>query len=165
MSRTFIALLPSSYGPARSNGKYEPPKLFYTHIESQMPISVVRLGTPRTEGEGLRIGTVRRPPRGVPKADFARLDYYDVWFPNLAPSAELVQEALTAADDKTWLAFVRKYRQEMNQPDAARTLDLLAALSHQTNFALGCYCENESRCHRSALRKLLTERGASIQNP
>ena len=130
-----------------------------------MPISVVRLGTPRTEGEGLRIGTVRRPPRGVPKADFARLDYYDVWFPNLAPSAVLVQEALTAADDKTWLAFVRKYRQEMNQPDAARTLDLLAALSHQTNFAIGCYCENESRCHRSALRKLLTERGASIQNP
>lgn len=165
MSRTFIALRTLSCGPARSNGKYGPRKLFYTHIESQMPISVVRLGTPRTEGEGLRIGTVRRPPRGVPKADFARLDYYDVWFPNLAPSAELVQEALTAADDKTWLAFVRKYRQEMNQPDAARTLDLLAALSHQTNFALGCYCENESRCHRSALRKLLTERGASIQNP
>ena len=130
-----------------------------------MPISIVRLGTPRTADEGLRLGTVRRPPRGVPKADFARLDYYDVWFPNLAPSAVLVQEALTAADDKTWLAFVRKFRKEMNQPGAARTLDLLAALSHQTNFALGCYCENESRCHRSALRELLTERGASIQNP
>ena len=130
-----------------------------------MPISIVRLGTPRTADEGLRLGTVRRPPRGVPKADFARLDYYDVWFPNLAPSAELVQEALAAADDKTWLAFVRKFRQEMSQPDAARTLDLLAALSHQTNFALGCYCEDQGRCHRSVLREVLAGRGAAIQNP
>jgi len=100
----------------------------------------------------------------VPKADFARLDYYDVWFPDLAPSQELVQEALGAKDERTWVAFVRKFRQEMKQPGAARTLDLLAALSHQTNFALGCYCENESRCHRSVLRDLLTGRDASIRN-
>lgn len=130
-----------------------------------MPISVVRLGTPRKEWEGLRLGTVRRPPRGVPKTDFARLNYYDVWFPNLAPSAELVQAAFASKNDRSWLAFVRKYRQEMNRPDTARTLDLLAALSHQTNFSLGCYCEDESRCHRSTLRELLIERGASMKDP
>lgn len=130
-----------------------------------MPIAILRLGTPRAEGEGLRIGTVRRPPRGVAKVDFARLNYYDVWYPNLAPSAELVKDGLAAADDRAWREFVRKYRQEMNQPENARTLDLLAALSHQSNFSLGCYCEDASRCHRSILRELLDERGAAIQTP
>lgn len=130
-----------------------------------MPVAIVRLGTHRAEGEGLRIGTVRRPPRGVPKADFARLNYYDVWYPNLAPSAELVKAGLSAEDDQSWREFVRKYRQEMSQPENARTLDLLAALSHQSNFSLGCYCEDASRCHRSILRELLDERGAAIQTP
>lgn len=127
-----------------------------------MPVAIVRLGSPRAEGEGLRIGTVRRPPRGVPKADFARLDYYDVWYPNLAPSAELVNAGLAAEDDRAWREFVRKFRQEMSQPGNARTLDLLAALSRQSNFSLGCYCEQESRCHRSVLRDLLMERGAAV---
>ncbi len=128
-----------------------------------MSISVVRLGTPRKPGEGLRLGTVRRPPRGVAKADFARLNYYDVWFPNLSPSAELVEEARGAHDERSWTAFKRKFRQEMNQPDRSRELDVLAALSHQTNLAVGCYCEEESRCHRSVLRELLTERGAAVE--
>jgi uncharacterized protein YeaO (DUF488 family) len=127
-----------------------------------MPIFIVRLGTPRKAGEGLRLGTVRRPPRGVAKADFGRLDYYDVWFPNLAPTAELVREALAAKDQRTWAAFARKFRGEMSEPDRSRELDLLAALSHQTNFSLGCYCENERRCHRSVLRELLAERGAAV---
>ena len=111
---------------------------------------------------GAAVGTVRRPPRGVPKAQFAKLDYYDVWLPNLAPSQPLVTEALNAQDDRSWKAFERKYRAEMNKPDASRVLDLLAALSHQTNLSLGCYCENEERCHRSILRKLLAERGADF---
>jgi uncharacterized protein YeaO (DUF488 family) len=127
-----------------------------------MSIHVIRLGTPRRPGEGLRLGTVRRPPRGVPKSDFARLDYYDVWFPNLSPSAELVQEALHAPDDRAWAAFKRKFRKEMSQPDRSRELDMLAALSHHTNLSLGCYCEDESRCHRSVLRELLLERGADV---
>lgn len=127
-----------------------------------MPIFIVRLGTPRKPGEGLRLGTVRRPPRGVPKSDFSRRDYYDVWFPNLSPSAELVQEALQAEDDRAWAAFSRKFRTEMNAPDRSRELDLLAALSHQTNLSLGCYCEDEQRCHRSLLRELLAERGAKL---
>src|SRR5947209_19542967 len=127
-----------------------------------MSILIVRLGTPRNRDEGLRLGTVRRPPRGVPKTDIARLDYYDVWFPNLAPSAELVQEALKAADDRAWAAFKRKFRREMAEPDRSRELDMLAALSHQTNLSLGCYCENETFCHRSVLRELLTERGANV---
>jgi uncharacterized protein YeaO (DUF488 family) len=127
-----------------------------------MPISIVRLGTPRKPGEGMRLGTVRRPPRGVPKADFARLDYYDVWFPNLSPSAELVHEAQASTDEKGWAAFTRKFRREMNEPDRSRELDFLAALSHQTNLSLGCYCEEESRCHRSVLRALLVERGADV---
>jgi uncharacterized protein YeaO (DUF488 family) len=127
-----------------------------------MSIFVVRLGTPRKPGEGLRIGTVRRPPRGVAKADFAKLDYYDVWFPNLAPSAELVQEALHASGSKEWSSFVRKFRREMNMPDRSRELDLLAALSHQTDVSIGCYCEEESRCHRSVLKELLAERGAKV---
>jgi uncharacterized protein YeaO (DUF488 family) len=125
-------------------------------------IRIVRLGQPRQHDEGLRLGTVRRPPRGVPKADFARLDYYDVWFPNLAPAADLVTEALNAETDKEWAALRRKYRREMSQPDRSRELDILAALSHQTNFSVGCYCENESRCHRSLLRELLAERGAHL---
>jgi uncharacterized protein YeaO (DUF488 family) len=125
-------------------------------------IHIVRLGTPRQPDEGLRIGTVRRPPRGVAKADFGRLDYYDVWFPNLAPEAELVKEALHAKDDKAWSAFVRKYRAAMKEPGPSRDLDLLAALSHRTNLSVGCYCEHESRCHRSVLRELLSERGGDV---
>lgn len=127
-----------------------------------MAIFIVQLGTPRKPGEGLRLGTVRRPPRGVPKRDFARLDYYDVWFPNLSPSAELVKQALGAASEEDWAAFRRKFRHEMSEPDRSRELDLLAALSHQTNFSLGCYCGDESRCHRSVLRELLSERGADL---
>lgn len=127
-----------------------------------MAISIVRLGTPRSSGEELRIGTVRRPPRGVAKDDFARLDYYDVWFPNLAPSADLVKEAMAAQDARGWKEFERKYRKEMAAPDRSRELDLLAALSHSAYLAVGCYCEDESRCHRSILRELLRERGAIL---
>ena len=127
-----------------------------------MAIRIVRLGTPRGGDEGLRIGTVRRPPRGVPKADFERLDYYDVWFPMLAPTAGLVAEAQQAKDDKAWGAFMRKYRKEMREHDATHALDLLAALSHRTNLSVGCYCEDERRCHRSVLRELLKERGAEL---
>jgi len=125
-------------------------------------VRIVRLGSPRTPGEGLRIGTVRRPPRGVPKAQFASGDWYDVWYPNLAPSAEAVSAALAATSDREWAAFARRYRKEMGEPANARTLDLLAALSHTADFAVGCYCEDERRCHRSLLRELLAERGAKI---
>jgi uncharacterized protein YeaO (DUF488 family) len=135
---------------------------FWGRLWELMSIFIIRLGTPRKAGEGLRLGTVRRPPRGVPKADFARLDYYDVWFPSLSPSAPLVKEALGAADQRAWAAFRRKFRREMSEPDRSRELDVLAALSHQTNFSLGCYCEDESRCHRSVLRELLVERGADV---
>jgi uncharacterized protein YeaO (DUF488 family) len=127
-----------------------------------MAIHIVRLGTPRKQDEGLRIGTVRRPPRGVAKSDFAKLDYYDVWFPNLSPSAELVKDALGASDEKSWLSFKKKFRQQMNEPDASRALDLLAALSKQTNFSVGYYCDDEARCHRSVLRELFLERGANV---
>ena len=127
-----------------------------------MTVRIVRLGTPRARGEGPRIGTVRRPPRGVHKAEFAKQDWYDVWYPNLAPGAELVKEALDAKTDKAWAVFVRKYRAEMAAADSSRTLDLLAALSHRADFSVGCYCENEARCHRSVLRALLTERGAKV---
>ena len=127
-----------------------------------MSISVVRLGTPRKAHEGLRIGTVRRPPRGIAKSDFAKLNYYDVWFPNLSPSAPLVKEALAAKDQRAIEAFRRKFRHEMADHDRSRELDLLAALSHQTNFAIGCYCEDENRCHRYVLRELLAERGADV---
>jgi uncharacterized protein YeaO (DUF488 family) len=123
---------------------------------------VLRLGTPRKPNEGLRIGTVRRPPRGVPKTQFAQLDFYDVWLPNLSPSQELVALAQESKDEKSWKAFERKFRAEMNEPDASRVLDLLAAFSHQANFSLGCYCEDEDRCHRSILKKLLAERGAKF---
>ncbi len=127
-----------------------------------MAIHIVRLGSPRGPFEGLRVGTVRRPPRGVPKADFARLDYYDVWLPNLSPSAELVKAGQGAGDEKDWRAFVRAFKAEMATPDASRVLDLLAALSHQTDLAVGCYCEDEGLCHRSVLRELLAERGAAL---
>jgi uncharacterized protein YeaO (DUF488 family) len=127
-----------------------------------MSILIVQLGTPRQPGEGLRLGTVRRPPRGVPKSDFARLDYYDVWFPNLSPSAALVRQALAAADERAWSAFVRQFRREMRAPDRSRELDVLAALSHRTNLSVGCYCQDERRCHRSLLRELLKERGAEV---
>jgi len=127
-----------------------------------MAIRIVRLGTARSANEGLRIGTVRRPPRGVPKTEFASQDWYDVWYPNLAPSVETMKLGQSVESDKDWAAFSKKYRAEMNEPDASRNLDLLAALSHQANFAVGCYCENEARCHRSLLRGLLQERGASI---
>jgi uncharacterized protein YeaO (DUF488 family) len=126
-----------------------------------MGIHVVRLGDPRSAGEGLRLGTVRRPPRGVKKEDFARLDYYDLWLPDLAPSAELLSYAMAEPfTDARWAKFVRDYRREMKEPEKERLLQLLAALSHQTDFAVGCYCENEERCHRSLLRELLAERGA-----
>jgi uncharacterized protein YeaO (DUF488 family) len=127
-----------------------------------MSIFIVRLGTPRKSGEGLRLGTVRRPPRGVPKSDFARLDYYDVWFPNLSPGPQLVHDALSAVSYRDWAAFVRKFRREMREAERSRELDLLAALSHQTNLSLGCYCAEENRCHRSVLRALLDERGADV---
>ncbi len=127
-----------------------------------MSVRIVRLGTPREKGEGLRIGTVRRPPRGVPKTEFASKDWYDVWYPNLSPSQDLVKAALTAANEKEWSAFVRKFRAQMAEADASRTLDLLAALSHSADFSVGCYCENEARCHRSVLRELLKEREARI---
>jgi len=127
-----------------------------------MAIRIVRLGTPRAPGEGLRIGTVRRPPRGVPKAEFASQDWYDVWYPNLAPSAETMKLGLNAETPAQWRAFVRRYKSEMAEPDASHGLDLLAALSHGTAMAVGCYCEDEARCHRSVLRELLAERGADI---
>jgi len=127
-----------------------------------MPIRVVQLGTPRLRDEGLRLGTVRRPPRGVRKENYARENYYDVWMPDLAPSAELFAKRPATDDDKSWLAFARKYEAEMKKPEPSRLLDLLAALSHQTNFSVGCYCENETRCHRSVLRRLLHARGAVI---
>lgn len=127
-----------------------------------MAIAIVRLGSPRGHGEGLRLGTVRRPPRGVPKQEFARRDFYDVWLPALAPSEGLVAEGLRAVDGRAWQSFTRKYRAEMRAPDAARLLDLLAALSHQTALAVGCYCEDESRCHRAVLRALLLDRGAQV---
>ena len=127
-----------------------------------MSVRIVRLGSPRAEREGLRIGTVRRPPRGVPRSEYAARDFYDVWFPVLAPSAEAVKQAREAAGEADWRAFVRRYRAEMRAPAAAQALELLAALSHGADFSVGCYCEDESRCHRSVLRALLAERGASL---
>ena len=127
-----------------------------------MAIRIVRLGSPRAAGEGPRLGTVRRPPRGVPKAEFGKRDYYDVWLPNLSPSADLVAEGLSADNDRQWAAFSRKFRAEMKQPDASHLLDTLAVLSHRSAFAIGCYCEDESRCHRSLLRELLAQRGAAL---
>lgn len=128
-----------------------------------MTISVVRLGGPRKGAEGLRIGTVRRPPRGVKKEDYSRKNIYDVWFPNLSPSEGLLKQGLQVSSDRDWKAFRRKFLVEMKAPGARRELDLLAALSHQTNFSIGCYCDDESRCHRSILRDLLRERDADIE--
>ena len=127
-----------------------------------MPVHIVRLGSPRAPGEGLRIGTVRRPPRGVPASRFAADDWYDVWYPELSPSAEIVKLALGAATEKAWAGFARRYRAEMAKPGPSRTLDLLAALSRTASFSVGCYCEDEARCHRSILRGLLAERGAEL---
>jgi uncharacterized protein YeaO (DUF488 family) len=127
-----------------------------------MAIRVVRLGSDRVRDEGIRIGTVRRPPRGVPKTQFASQNWYDIWFPNLAPSVQTMKAAQSAETPAQWAAFARKYRAEMSTPENARTIELLAKLSHQTNFSVGCYCENEAHCHRSVLRKLLHEKGATF---
>ena len=128
-----------------------------------MAIRIVQLGTSRRRGEGLRLGTVRRPPRGVPKTQYAARDYYDVWLPALSPSASLLRTADFGDDGEGWKRFERRFRAEMDRGDAARLLDLLAALSHTTNFAVGCYCADERFCHRSILRKLLEDRGARVR--
>ena len=128
-----------------------------------MAVRIVRLGTTRTKGEGLRIGTVRRPPRGVPKGEFAKRDFYDTWLPVLSPSPATVKLGLGATSAAQWGRFTKKYRAEMAQPEASHVLELLARLSHETNFSVGCYCENEERCHRSLLRKLLVEKGAKVK--
>ena len=128
-----------------------------------MAIRIVRLGSTRSPGEGLRIGTVRRPPRGVPKSEFASQNWYDVWFPILAPSVETMKLGQAAATTAEWAAFIKKYRSEMSAPEARHSLALLAALSHHSNLSVGCYCENESHCHRSVLRTLLAEQGAEIE--
>jgi len=127
-----------------------------------MAVRIVQLGSPRASNEGLRIGTVRRPPRGVPKSEFGSRNYYDVWLPNLAPSDQLVKTAQSAKNETDWRAFIKRYRSEMSRPDNSRVLDLLAALSHHANFSVGCYCNDEQHCHRSVLRQLLAERGASF---
>ena len=127
-----------------------------------MAARVVRLGTPRVKGEGVRIGTVRRPPRGVPKEKFSSQNWYDVWYPALAPSVETMKIGQEAGTPAQWQVFAKKYRAEMAQPESSRTLDLLAALSQQANFSVGCYCEDESHCHRSILRALLVEHGAKL---
>ena len=128
-----------------------------------MAVRIVRLGSPRRKDEGTRIGTVRRPPRGVPKSAFAAQDWYDVWFPNLAPSVATIKAGQAAGTPREWQAFLRKYRAEMATPENSRTLDVLAALSQHANFSVGCYCEDEARCHRSVLRALLVEKGAKLE--
>lgn len=128
-----------------------------------MTIRIVRLGTDRNPGEGLRIGTVRRPPRGVPKSDYAARNFYDVWFPNLSPSEDLLKEGKNALTDRDWKTFARKYRAEMAAPENRRILEVLAALSHSADFSVGCYCADENRCHRSVLRDLLAQYGAKIK--
>jgi uncharacterized protein YeaO (DUF488 family) len=127
-----------------------------------LAIRIVRLGTARAPREGLRIGTVRRPPRGVPATRFASDDWYDVWYPNLAPSVETMKQGRVAQTEREWAAFAKRFRAEMAMPEASRTLDLLAALSHTADFSVGCYCQDETRCHRAVLRELLTARGAMI---
>ena len=127
-----------------------------------MTVRIVRLGSPRAKDEGLRVGTVRRPPRGVPATEFASQNWYDVWYPELSPSAELVKLGGAAHTSAEWAAFVKRFKREMASPSASRTLDLLAALSRSANFSIGCYCEDESRCHRSVLRELLRARGAKL---
>ncbi len=128
-----------------------------------MAIRIVRLGSVRSKGEGLRIGTVRRPPRGVKKSEYSSGNWYDVWFPNLAPSLETMKLGKNARNDREWNAFAKKYRAEMASPENSRILDLLAALSHGSNFSVGCYCTDEDRCHRSILKALLIERGAEVK--
>ncbi len=128
-----------------------------------MAVRIVRLGSDRIPDEGLRIGTVRHPPRGVPKSEHSSKNWYDIWFPGLAPSVETVKLGQRAATEREWNTFAKKYRSEMKVPEKSRILDLLAALSHHTNFSVGCYCANESHCHRSILRTLLEERGAKIE--
>jgi uncharacterized protein YeaO (DUF488 family) len=127
-----------------------------------MVVRVVRLGDARERSEGLRIGTVRRPPRGVPKSEFAAQNWYDVWLPNLAPSPETMKLGQAARTPAEWGAFIRRYRAEMNTPDNQHLLGLLATVSQATNFSVGCYCEDEAHCHRSALRELLAEKGAKF---
>jgi uncharacterized protein YeaO (DUF488 family) len=127
-----------------------------------MAVRIVQLGSPRKSAEGLRIGTVRRPPRGVPKNEFASRNYYDVWLPNLAPSEQLLKAGRSAKNETDWRSFVKRYRSEMSRAENNRVLDLLAALSHQANFSVGCYCNDEQHCHRSVLRQLLAERGSSL---
>jgi uncharacterized protein YeaO (DUF488 family) len=129
-----------------------------------MAVSIVRLGTPRSRGEGLRIGTVRRPPRGVPKSQYASGNWYDVWLPNLSPSVDLVRSALRVEDDKQWRAFARRFTAELKRPNQSHVLDTLASLSHTADFSIGCYCEDEQRCHRSILRSELEKRGARIRS-
>ena len=131
--------------------------------EGVVTVRVVRLGSPRVEGEGTRIGTVRRPPRGVPKAEFASQNWYDVWFPNLAPSVDTLKLGQEAKTPAQWAKFVKRYRAEMAAPQNSRAIELLAALSRQCNFSVGCYCEDEAHCHRSVLRELLAERGAELE--
>ena len=128
-----------------------------------MAIRIVKLGSARSDNEGIRIGTVRRPPRGVPKTAFASQNWYDVWFPNLAPSVETMKLGQEVTTPAQWNAFIKKYRAEMATPDNNHALQLLATLSHQTNFSVGCYCENEAHCHRSVLRALLVENGAQVE--
>jgi uncharacterized protein YeaO (DUF488 family) len=128
-----------------------------------MSVRIVRLGSPRVAGEGTRIGTVRRPPRGVPKTEFASQNWYDVWFPNLAPSVETMQLGHRAETPAEWAAFVKRYKAEMSEPAARHDLALLAALSHSASFSVGCYCEDEAHCHRSVLRQLLVEHGATVE--
>jgi uncharacterized protein YeaO (DUF488 family) len=126
-------------------------------------VHIVQLGTDRKRGEGLRIGTVRRPPRGVSKSEYAAQNWYDVWLPELSPSPELLKLGRAATTDQEWIAFVRKFRSEMSAPDKRHLLDLLAAMSQESSFSIGCYCEDESRCHRSVLRALLEARGAQVE--
>lgn len=128
-----------------------------------MAIKIIRLGSPREKNEGLRIGTVRRPPRGIPKREYASRDFFDVWLPILSPSAELLKEGKRVKTEKDWLIFKRKFKNEMKSSEASQVLDLVAALSHQTDLSIGCYCEEEARCHRSILKELLLERGAKIR--
>jgi uncharacterized protein YeaO (DUF488 family) len=128
-----------------------------------MAIQIVRLGSQRASDEGLRVGTVRRPPRGVTKSDYASQNWYDTWLPNVAPTAELMKFGQAAESEKDWAAFVKKYRKELSVPEKGRIVDLLAALSHASNFSVGCYCEKYERCHRSILREVLAERGAELK--
>jgi uncharacterized protein YeaO (DUF488 family) len=142
------------------------PELYLLDVidkEARVAIRVVRLGSPRKVGEGIRIGTVRRPPRGVPKTEVAAQNWYDVWFPNLAPTVETMKLGQEAETPAQWAGFLKKYRAELSTPDAKHTVELLAALSQRSNFSVGCYCQDEARCHRSVLRALLLENGAALR--